>query len=387
MNTEPPLIAHIIFRLDVGGMENGIVNLINNIPESRYRHAIICLTEYTQFSQRIRVNGVQLIALKKKPGKDLAVYWRLWKTLRELKPDIVHTRNLGTIDTVFPAALAGVRFRVHGEHGWDMADLHGRNRKYRRLRRICNFLISHHITVSSHLQAWLQDHLGVPAEKISQIYNGVDTEKFSPSGTGRDAVFDTGFVTPGALVIGTVGRMAEVKNQMLLVEAFVILLGEYPEARNRLRLVMIGDGPDRSKLRDRLTAAGVLELAFVPGECDDVSRILKGVDIFVMPSLNEGISNTILEAMATGLPVVATDVGGNPELVEADSTGLLVKPGDPRGLAGAIRRYLDQPELMAVHGAAGRARVEKQFSLAKMVAGYLAVYDSRQDTSLQMNGE
>ena len=142
MNSEPPLIAHVIFRLDVGGLENGVVNLVNNIPESRYRQVIICLQEFTDFRKRLTSPNVRVIALHKKQGKDPGIYFRLWKIFRELRPDIVHTRNLGTIDAVFPAAVAGVRHHVHGEHGWDMVDLYGDNRKYRLLRRACNILIN-----------------------------------------------------------------------------------------------------------------------------------------------------------------------------------------------------------------------------------------------------
>ena len=126
--SDAPLIVHIIFRLDVGGMENGLVNLINGMPANRYRHAIVCLKDYTDFRSRLQRADVALYALNKKDGKDLLLYYRVWRLLRTLRPDIVHTRNLGTIDMLFPAALAGVRSRVHGEHGWDMVDLHGENR-------------------------------------------------------------------------------------------------------------------------------------------------------------------------------------------------------------------------------------------------------------------
>lgn len=354
-------------------MENGLVNLLNATQGSGYRHVIVCLDGYTEFRNRIRAADVEIVSLDKKPGKDLAHYFRMWRLFRQLRPEIVHTRNLGTVDAVFPAMLAGVGKRVHGEHGWDMVDLHGHNRKYRVLRRLCALLIDRHIAVSRHLAGWLHEVLGIPAARIVQIYNGVDTDKFSPPTAGRiDLVSDSSC----ELVIGTVGRMAEVKDQLSLVKAFVKLVREIPDARHRLRLVMVGDGPLREKIRDSLADSDVLDLVWMPGARDDISHVLKGMDLFVLPSLNEGISNTVLEAMATGLPVIATDVGGNPELVVPGRTGILVKTRDADALANAIRQYLDHPDMLATHGEAGRRTVEQDFSLQAMAGRYLDVYDS-----------
>jgi glycosyltransferase involved in cell wall biosynthesis len=129
-------------------------------------------------------------------------------------------------------------------------------------------------------------------------------------------------------------------------------------------------------LQDIVDSAGVGDIVWMPGERDDIPDVLKGIDVFVLPSLNEGISNTILEAMATGLPVVATDVGGNPELVQSEQTGFLVPAGDTDAMASAIRRYLERPELIVKHGKAARRMVEAEFGLQDMVDKYLAAYDA-----------
>jgi len=128
-SSSAPLIAHVIHRLDFGGLENGLVNLINRIPPQRYRHAIICMADYSDFARRITNPAVTLHALHKQEGKSVAVYWRLWKLFRELKPDIVHTRNLSALEAAVIAALAGVALRVHGEHGRDSLDIDGLNPK------------------------------------------------------------------------------------------------------------------------------------------------------------------------------------------------------------------------------------------------------------------
>ncbi len=128
-----PLIAHVVFRLDYGGLENGVVNIVNGSADGPFRHAIIALTQATEFKKRLR-DGVPVYAIGKRPGKDPAAYWRLFKLLRELKPTAVHTRNIGTLDCALVAALAGVPVRIHGEHGWDVFDPDGTNRKYRLMR-------------------------------------------------------------------------------------------------------------------------------------------------------------------------------------------------------------------------------------------------------------
>src|SRR5438552_18211902 len=142
-----PLVAHIIYRLDVGGMENGLINLINHMPPERYRHAIVCLTEFTDFRKRLRRADVGCYALHKKLGKDIPLYGRVWRLLRELKPQIVHTRNLAALDSLVPAAAAGVRHRVHGEHGRDINDVDGDNRKYQLLRRALRPFTQRYITL------------------------------------------------------------------------------------------------------------------------------------------------------------------------------------------------------------------------------------------------
>src|SRR6185295_6889874 len=312
---ELPLIAHVIVSLDVGGLENGVINLVNRVPRDRYRQAIVCLKGYTSFRDRLRRDDVQVVALHKREGKDVGNYVKLWRLFRSLRPAIVHTRNLGTIDVAFPAKLAGVRRLVHGEHGWEINDVTGTNAKYLRLRRLCVRLIDKQITVSRDLAGWLRERVGVAAADIEQIYNGVDTAKFRPAPTGRADLGRTGFAGPNEFVVGTVGRMAAIKDPLVLARAFRML--REAAGASHVRLVMVGDGPLREDVKRFLAQEEAANLTWLPGRRDDIDAVLRGLDLFVLPSKNEGISNTILEAMATGLPVVATNVGGNPELVNA----------------------------------------------------------------------
>ncbi|HKJ72783.1 MAG TPA: TIGR03088 family PEP-CTERM/XrtA system glycosyltransferase [Alphaproteobacteria bacterium] len=374
---DAPLVVHIIGEFGIGGMENGIVNIINQTPPGRYRHAIVGLKSSVAMKERLTDPDVRVVALGKGLGKGFGIYTQVYRLLRQWKPAIVHTRNLPTIDMVVPAVLAGVRHRVHGEHGRDMVELAGGNRKYNLIRRAVSPLVQQYIAVSKDIAGWLHDVVGVPERKIRQIYNGVDIERFHPAAPSRAAIPDgpgADFAPEEAVVFGTVGRMATVKDQLSLARAFVQLVTNNPEARNKARLVMVGEGPLRSEARAVLADAHVSELAWLPGARADIPEHLRALDVFVLPSLNEGISNTILEAMATGLPVIATEVGGNPELLTPE-TGRLVPKADPSALARAMKDYLDSPALLRAHGAAGRRRAEDAFSLAVMTEQYLSVYD------------
>jgi sugar transferase (PEP-CTERM/EpsH1 system associated) len=230
--------------------------------------------------------------------------------------------------------------------------------------------------VSNDLKNWMIQTVGVQSDLVTRIYNGVDLQRFYARDGSRPSLGPPGFVSAENLVIGTVGRMETVKNQLTLVQAFLQLLDQEPKARKLLRLVIIGDGPLRMEAEKLLRDANADHLAWLPGERNNIPEVMRGLDLFVLPSLREGISNTILEAMASGLPVVATRVGGNPELVEEGKTGMLVPASDPVAMAGAIRFYALHPELLILHGQAGRKKAEIQFSLEKMVQSYLEVYDS-----------
>ncbi len=372
--TAPPLIAHVVYHFGTGGMENGVVNLINHLPPGRFRHAIVSLTDHTDFSRRIEREDVSFYDLNKRPGHDVGWYRRLSAVLRALRPAIVHTRNLNALEAQFVAAWLGVKGRVHGEHGRDVFDLEGRNWKYNLLRRAARPLVHRYIAVSRDLAGWLTDTVRVPARRLTQIYNGVDSARFRPRVGERPTIGPAGFLDGARLVIGSAGRMVAVKDYATLVRAFIRLAGMAPDPAG-LRLVLIGDGPDRATCQQLLADAGLAGQAWLAGNRDDVPELMRAMDLFVLPSLGEGISNTILEAMATGLPVIATRVGGNPELVQADITGSLFKAGDADALAGLLREYAQDGARRQREGAAARARVEREFALMRMAAAYQAVYE------------
>lgn len=375
MTPSKPLIAHVLFRLGTGGLENGVVNLINHLPDDKYRHAIICMTDYTDFRKRITNNDVEVYCLNKKPGKDFAVYLRLWRLLRKIKPDILHTRNLSALEAQLSGLLAGVKHRIHGEHGRDIDDVDGTNPRYVFLRKLFRPLVHRYIPMSKDLENWLVRQIHVPPHKITQLYNGVDLNRFKLRSEKPLDLLPPTFRSPGLKLIGTVGRLDPVKDQITLVAAFIHLLSTYPELKDKVRLVLVGAGGLQDKLSSMVQAADLIDWVWFASDRSDVADLMRTLDIFVLPSINEGISNTILEAMASSLPVIATNVGGNPELVVDNETGFLVPKQNPVAMSNAIKRYLDNPELITDHGQAGRSRCESVFSLNRMVGDYARVYD------------
>lgn len=373
---EPPLVMHVVNRLDFGGLENGLVNLINRMDPLRYRHAVVCLTTYSEFAKRIQRSEVPLIALHKQAGKDPGCYLRLARTIRRLRPAVVHTRNLGTLDMQFMATLCAVRGRVHGEHGWDVYDLHGKHPRYLRLRRLARRCVHRYVAMSRDLSQWLQADVGVPEARITQIYSGVDAEKFRPRAPGDAPPWPAGFAGPDSIVIGTVGRHEAVKNPVGLVRGFRRLVDAVPALARHLRLVLVGGGVQFEEVTRTVRELGLTAQTWLPGPRNDVAEILRQYHIFVLPSLNEGISNTILEAMACAVPVVASRVGGTPEVVREGHTGFTYSAQDETELTLRLKAYVEDAALRREHGRNARSIVEQHHSLESMVRKYLDVYDS-----------
>lgn len=376
VDTKSPLVVHVVYRFDTGGLENGVVNLINHMPDNAYRHVVLSLTEITDFRHRITRKDVQFISLNKSPGHAFRLYPKLFKLLRRLRPDIVHTRNLAALEVVVAAWCARVHVRIHGEHGRDVGDLDGSNRKFQWMRRFYSPFVSQYVALSRDLSQYLSDKINISPTRITQVYNGVDIVLFSPSPPGVDGVAaGCPFGEPSLWIVGTVGRMQTVKDQLTLTLAFVRALEMEPSLRSRMRLVLVGDGELREQCQAVLDAGEVAHLAWLPGERSDIPEIMRSLDCFVLPSLAEGISNTILEAMASGLPVIATDVGGNADLVVHGVTGLIVPASDAEEMAQGLLHLAAEPALARSMGLAGRLRVLEKFSLQAMVDTYKGLYD------------
>lgn len=367
-------VVHVVYSFSVGGLENVIVQLINRLPSERFEHVVLSLTTVSDFKNRINQPGVRFIELNKPPGHAVALYPRIFKLLRELQPDVLHSCNLAALELTPLAWLARIPRRIHAEHGWDAHDPQGHNPRYQRLRRIYKPFVSHYVSVSQDLDRYLAHEIGIHATRRSLIANGVDTHIFSPSASTPALPGGCPF-GPECWLIGTVGRLQTVKNQPLLARAFVRLIQSHPDARERVRLIVVGEGPLRGDVERILDDAGLRELAWLPGARQDVPDILRALHCFVLPSQTEGTSCTLQEAMASGLPTVATAVGGTPDLVDTDRTGQLVPPGDVEAMAQALWRYVSDPALAQQHGAAARVQAVERFGIGGMITRYQALFE------------
>jgi sugar transferase (PEP-CTERM/EpsH1 system associated) len=357
-------VIHLVYRFSIGGLENVIVNMINSLPEQGFKHIIISLTDANQdFANKLQKN-VEIYQLHKPEGNSLRIYRQLYALFRQLKPDILHTYNLATLEYQLAAAFAGVKYRIHAEHGRDIYDLDGSNKKYQLLRRLINPFIQQWVPVSQELASWLANTVKIPAHKICLIYNGIDIHKYQPRPATANAVFS----------IITVGRLAAVKDQLTLIKAVQILVNRQADNRHRLRLNIVGNGELKAQLSQYIIKNTLQDYVTLSGASHDVDKLLQQADLFVLPSLAEGIALTALEAMATGLPIIATDVGGNPELVETGINGQLLPPRDAEQIANSIEHYMHNRVLGISQGKAGRLKIETYFSLDIMTQKYLALY-------------
>lgn len=374
----PPLVVHLLYRLDFGGLETVLVDCINRMAPDRYRHAIVCLTGYTAFAEKITRPDVLLVALDKPPGPGLGTHLALFRLLRTLRPAILHTYNLSAVEYAVTAAAAGVPVRIHAEHGRDLSDPGGTNRKHNLLRRLMLPFIDCMVPVSRDLQHWLGATIGVPPRKNRLIHNGVDTGRFQPAAlhAGNAGIPQLACPKPQpSFVIGTVGRIQDIKNHQGLVRAFVRLCELLPAQCSRFRLTIVGDGPLMPALQAQVAACGAACQIQLTGTRTDIDTLMRSFDVFVLPSFAEGTPITLLEAMACALPVVAADVGGIPDVVNS-ANGTLIAPADHEAIAHALAHYITDPVRAQRHGHAARHMVETCYSMTAMITNYTALYDA-----------
>jgi sugar transferase (PEP-CTERM/EpsH1 system associated) len=360
-----PRIVHVIPTLRIGGLEKVVVRIVEHFSQRMWQ-AVVTSARKGPVAELIPEETLVVpMGDQHRPDRWNAI--RLARLFRRLRPDIVHTRNWSCIDAVIAAKLAGVPVVIQGEHGRDAADPGGKNWCRQRVRQLLSPLITEFVAVSHDLAHWLVEEVRIPARKVHTIGNGVDTLLFSPH--GRKEARRTLGLPDESIAIGTVGRLDPVKDHLGLLRAFSRVISD-----PRLQLFIAGGGPRQTDLARETQSLGLARRVRFLGERDDVPKILPGLDVFVLPSLGEGMSNTILEAMATGLPVIATNVGGNPELVLHEVTGLLVEPRSPTELVAALSRYVNDPVLRTVHGRAARNRAESEFGLCRMLSAYDDLY-------------
>jgi L-malate glycosyltransferase len=357
-------VVHVVYELRHGGMELGVLKLTNALDATRIQSAI-CSTRPAPALRHLAGPGVRLFELDRRPkGNDPRVAWSLYALFRRERPHIVHTHAWGTLlEGVIAARLARVPIVVHGEHGTLQVSM--RQRWPQRLAWSC---VDQVLSVSSRLGERMAREVGFPVGRIRTIRNGVDVARFRrvEKAEARAAL---GVPAEGFVAV-TVGRLVRVKDHARLLDAVARLRQDGLP----VTLLIAGDGPLKSDLEQQSERLGMQKHVHMLGHRQDVEIVLAAGDVFVLPSRSEGLSNTILESMAAGLPVVATRVGGADEMVIDGRTGILVRPECIDDLVTALRAVMSNPSMCYAMGQAGRERVEAEFDIAKMAREYESLY-------------
>jgi len=357
-------VMHVVSAFHPGGMEFGVLKLVNGLDRRRVQSAV-CSTRPARELPSLLARHVPLFECRRRDGNDPRLVWQLYRLFRRERPHIVHTHAWGTLlEGLIAARLAGVPIVVHGEHGTLQLC-----RRHRLLQRLGWSRVDRILSVSTRLAERMAHEVGFPPDRIRTIHNGVDLSRFQARISRQDARGRLGLALD-APVVGAVGRLVPVKDHATLVDAIARL------DRDGVRptLAIAGDGPVRPAIEERAAALGIGDRVRLLGHREDIDVVFAALDVFVLSSVSEGLNNTILEAMAAGLPVVATRVGGADEMVLDGSTGLLVAPGSPEQLAAALGRLLTDPAMAAAMGQAGRLRAERDFDLGRTILEYERVY-------------
>jgi glycosyltransferase involved in cell wall biosynthesis len=364
------VVAHVLSSLRIGGQERVALDLAGGQVEAGHRALVVSLAEPPDgpLGDAFQRRGVAVhrVAKRTTAGLDVTLPLRLWALFRRERVALVHTHN--RMPLIYGAAagkLAGAAV-VHTRHGPGRG-----SRRELWMRRGAGRLLDAYVAVSPELRELARALGDCAPGKLVVIENGIDLERFGAAagGEARRAARAALGVGDGAWVVGSVGRLVPEKDFPLLVRAAAPLLG--PDAR----LVIVGDGAEAGAVRAEAAARGVAPFVVLPGARDDVPRYLAALDAFVLSSRVEGLPLAALEAMAAGLPVVATAVGGLPGLISDGVTGFLVPPGDEEALRRRLVALRGDPAAARAAGERGRAHVRAHHSREAMVQRYLALYD------------
>ncbi len=369
----PVRILHILDTLGKGGMENGLVNLIHKLDPNCFEHVVCTVRDLGYNAARLPVDRVRLMCLEKAEGTSVIQIPAFARLLRQVHPDIVHSRNWGGIEAVVAARIVRFCGTVHSEHGLD--SITAGAEAWRRIcfRRIAYRLADRVITVSHALKDVHTRRTGVACNKISVIHNGVDHRRFAPDLETRARVRQEFAIPDDVFCVGAVGNLFPVKDHLTLLKATRRLTG----FQKPWRLFIIGDGPERTKL-EAFAAADPdcrFRILFL-GSSNRVPELMQAMDAYVLSSVTEGISNSLLEAMSTGLAVVATASGGTPEVIKDRESGLLFAVSDDQMLASHLHLLLTEKERRLRLGREAVRRVREHFSLDLMANQYSQLYQN-----------
>lgn len=357
-------IVHIVYSLDIGGLERVLINTINGLPQ--FRHSVIALTNFSPRFTDLLPDDIQIHALNKPNGQSWSMFPKVTQLLKSLNPDVLHTYNLATLEYQVCGFWVRVPNRIHAEHGRDIFDPDGSNKKYQWLRRLMSPFVHHWVSVSNELHQWINSVVKISTKKTKLIYNGVDTSLYQPD---KKQVLDVS--QSGKFVFGCVGRLAPIKDHHLLIKAFELACAQSDEFANGAQLTLVGDGELTSQITSQIAKSNYRHQIWQAGARMDMTSVYQSFDWFVMSSQAEGVPMTALEAMACGKPVLAPNVGGLGEIVTSRRDGLLFESRTPKELARLmIDIFTQRPE----YRDNARQKAESKFSEKLMLNQYKTMY-------------
>ncbi|HKM84436.1 MAG TPA: glycosyltransferase [Candidatus Acidoferrum sp.] len=364
-------IMHVLACLGHGGTEFGILKLKEGLGSEYFEHRICTTRQFdSEFVEAHGLNELLFAAAGSGKGLQFPIL-RLRKIFRQYQPHIVHTRNWGGLEAGLAARLAGVPVVIHSEHGYEVGNLAGVPLRQRVFRRFAYSIADQVVTVTRELRDYHVQQGWTKPERIRVIHNGVDTRRYSPSVQSRELVRSELGIPVQRLVVGSVGRLVPIKDYGTLLRAAECLA----ERKVDVHVLLVGKGSELESLSRQASESPLLkDRVTFAGASDRVPELLNGMDIFVLPSLGEGMSNTLLEAMAVGLPLIATRVGGNLEVIGQEQADGLFTPGDIPALTERILRLATNAGMRSRLGAAGRKRAMETFSLEGMMHSYCDLY-------------
>ena len=371
MNTKLT-IAHVVHSFGAGGIENGIVNIVNNINKEKYCHIICCLSQTGDFENRLLFDNYIIYSLNKKEGNDISVPIKLIKIFKSHNVDIAHLRGWPTlVEGIIAAMIARTPSIIYGFHGKTANDVNHIKPIRKLSEKSALKFIDKIITLSDVMKDDYVEYTGVTRNCVEVIYNGVDVDKFNRAPCGEQIRNDFGFKNED-IIIGSIGRLDPVKDFDTLLRSFK---KNFILNRN-IKLLIVGNGPELDRLKKMAFELGVIERTVFAGYRDDIHNILNIIDIYAQTSIYEGFSNTILEAMSSSLPIVATNVGGNPFLVQDNENGFLVEIGVDEQLCEKLSILISNADLRESFGKLSRTIVLEKFSINKMVESYDLLYSN-----------
>jgi sugar transferase (PEP-CTERM/EpsH1 system associated) len=377
-------VAHVINQLALGGMEYNVLKLLNRIDRDRFEPVIVSLRGAFDYARELAAPDIPIWEMNRREGLDLGLIVRLARRLRLERIDIVHSHNWSTyLYATLSARLAGVRVVVHGEHGLEVDTL-VENPRRTRARRVLARVTDRFVGVSREICERVERWGGRP-DRISYIPNGVDLTRFGQP-YPRNEIRASLSIEPEEPVVAGIGACRPVKDFGTLVRAFGIVLRRHPDAW----LLLIGADPGNRferKLRSEIPESDpMLRRTRLLGRRLDTPELLSAIDVYVNSSVYEGMSNTVLESMASRTPVVATAVGGTPDLIQDGVTGLLAPPSDPEALADRVLRLLADREYAASLAQRARRQIERNHSFDRMIALNEDLYDTVHDEKVGRRG-